>query len=153
MDTGHNHPPRCCCIDPQTNEMSDATKAAFGCPLCPDHGELAQLANTECPSCHQLPGRPPTDYCQMPAWHAARHIPIKTADHPGDWTATLTTQPATTTSQPTTHTRAHHCPTWEDPEGCRCEPTPLATPTPGACPQCGHPRHDTGPCPSCTWCP
>lgn len=26
-------------------------------------------ADGPCPSCHQLPGRPPTEYCRHPEWH------------------------------------------------------------------------------------
>jgi hypothetical protein len=38
VNTTHNHPPRCCCAYPEPDARVD-------CPLCPDHGELAQLAN------------------------------------------------------------------------------------------------------------
>lgn len=93
----HRHAPRCCCfVDPP--ESADHT-----CPLCPNHGELAQLGNnatcgyygcplkpghesdhelsahtraqaatltTEYPCCHQLEGRPHTDYCPTRCGHA-----------------------------------------------------------------------------------
>lgn len=36
----HNHPPRCCCISGWVD------KPDTPCPLCPEHGELAQLGNT-----------------------------------------------------------------------------------------------------------
>lgn len=83
MNTGHNHPPRCCCFwPPQAQPPSDSST----CRQCPQHGELAQLGNTECPSCHQTNGRPPTDYCQSPNWHTATHPtprqPACTATHP-----------------------------------------------------------------------
>lgn len=62
----HNHPPRCCCSSLDIGTMRERLDH---CPLCPAHGELAQLGNGECPSCHQLPGRPPTEYCQTPRAH------------------------------------------------------------------------------------
>jgi hypothetical protein len=105
--TAHNHPPLCCCI-PDKGPLGPGDR----CPLCPEHGELAQLANQctcgtpglnyegpqrdcpihgeaiegEYPCCHQLVGRPHTDYC--PA-------------HPA-MPRTQTSQPHTTTSQRTT---------------------------------------------------
>lgn len=69
----HNHPPRCCCISGWVDRPDTP------CPLCPEHGELAQLSNDKPPNaipanvtprtdyeytcCHQLIGRPHTDYC------------------------------------------------------------------------------------------
>lgn len=100
MTTTHNHPPRCCCAFARD---VDAYEPTTPCPLCPEHGELAQLGNdnppnaipanvtwhrtsehdahetwrcqpelcgsqptqypAEYPCCHQLAGRPHTDYC------------------------------------------------------------------------------------------
>lgn len=61
MNTGHNHPPRCCC-DP------DNPLRQLHCPLCPEHGELAQLGDQECTSCHaHAPNAQQivhTDYCR-----------------------------------------------------------------------------------------
>lgn len=71
----HNHPPHCCC------GVREFARPAPGyeCPLCPEHGELAQLGDDNPPNtipanvtprtdyeyscCHQLVGRPHTDYC------------------------------------------------------------------------------------------
>ena len=84
----HNHAPRCCC----KVEWDQGR-----CPSCTEHGDLATLGDTngECPSCHQLPGRTPTDYCQQPDWHSV----MLTA------TWTQTTQPATRTTTPPTQIR------------------------------------------------
>src|SRR5688500_5294495 len=66
----HNHPPRCCCAFARD---VDAYEPTTPCALCPEHGELAQLGDiesppitavTEYPCCHQLVGRPHTDYCR-----------------------------------------------------------------------------------------
>lgn len=36
----HNHPPLCCCPDPRPR----TGYRPLICPLCPEHGELAQLS-------------------------------------------------------------------------------------------------------------
>lgn len=155
----HNHPPRCCCF------LNPPTTDDHICPLCPEHGELAQLGNDNSPRtiriyacCNQLVGRPHTDYCPT--------------GRGGMW-ATQATQPTTVTSTPPTQvrmpdgstrpaTRDDHldllgvprctCPpaqivgsggdTIDQSDDPACprhgEPTPLATPTPaGVCPSCG----------------
>jgi hypothetical protein len=121
VNTAHNHPPRCCCI-----QLHDSQRLSTDlCPLCPEHGELAQLSNGECPNCHQLPGRPHTEFCQLGA--PLSGIEVR---NPGDRTTLAPGQ----TSQPATHTRT----------------TPLATPTPaGACPSC-HLDYDWPPTQACT---
>jgi hypothetical protein len=116
MTASHNHPPRCCCRHVAT--ISDPDRICPGCPL---HGELAALADHECPSCHQLPGRPPTDYCGRPDWHNA--------------TPDRTPQPDTRTSlvellTPTTHHQhgEHHPRTACHPLTCKRLPTLPNTP-------------------------
>ena len=115
MDTTkHNHPPRCCCPPGPIQPLGEPPEGPDECPLCPEHGELAQLGRIDvhelsanldpnpfteaagipsieptdaahdaavaaalastrlpgpCPSCHQLPGRPPTEYCETPNRH------------------------------------------------------------------------------------
>lgn len=120
----HNHPPRCCCEIPDGHTVADFRNNTPGpqdrCPLCPEHGELAQLdndkppnaipANVTCghrnlaatsqdpctypphpigtrhswqaneyPCCHQLAGRPHTDYCRQDAQ----------AGNPDGWAAAI----------------------------------------------------------------
>ena len=69
--TQHNHPPRCCChYSAEAITADDVTI----CPMCTEHGELAQLAKRtpeypgqpepQYPCCHQTIGRPHTDYCR-----------------------------------------------------------------------------------------
>lgn len=81
----HNHPPRCCCESQPGGAMINT------CPQCHEHGELAQLGNDNSPNsipanvtphtdyeyacCHQLVGRPHTDYCPRHPWND----PTKTA--------------------------------------------------------------------------
>ena len=70
--TQHNHPPRCCCIS--INDEQFGTYRTDKCPMCIEHGELAQLAEwkpeypgqpePQYPCCHQTIGRPHTDYCR-----------------------------------------------------------------------------------------
>lgn len=100
----HNHPPRCCCL----RVALHAHRNDPPCPSCPQHGELAQLADNECPSCHQLPGRGHTDYCPTrrcncdpgPDGHPHRdYCNLNQA-------LTQTTQPATRTTTPPTQLRA-----------------------------------------------
>jgi hypothetical protein len=169
----HNHPPRCCCI-----QLHDSQRLSTDlCPLCPEHGELAQLSNsesrcicrphlipgttdqdcpvhrTEYPCCHQLAGRPHTDYCPRlqactlngcpytrPHYHQGDDEIVFTGGHTlNEETGimrppTSTTQATAQTSQPATHTRT----------------TPLDTPTPaGACPSC-HLDYDWPPTQACT---
>lgn len=38
-EINHNHPPLCCCPDLRTDYRPSTI-----CPLCPEHGELAQLS-------------------------------------------------------------------------------------------------------------
>ena len=77
MTAEHNHPPRCCChYSAEAITADDVTV----CPMCIEHGELAQLAKRtpeypgqpepQYPCCHQTIGRPHTDYC--------RHAPGRT---------------------------------------------------------------------------
>jgi hypothetical protein len=165
MTAQHNHPPRCCCVAGWIDEPDDP------CRLCPEHGELAQLGNPqpgECPLCHSEIGKQHTDYCRFDG--VVSTLPVKVADHPTDWTATVvsldplegtdmthsqTSQPATRTSQPTTFARdwcsavgGRHldgC----TPDHCASEPTPTAEDTPGSnCPSCLQPRNTT-PGPGC----
>ena len=73
--TQHNHPPRCCCIS--INDEQFGTYRTDPCPMCIEHGELAQLAEwkpeypgqpePQYPCCHQTIGRPHTDYCRTGA--------------------------------------------------------------------------------------
>lgn len=64
--TAHNHAPCCCC--PTLTELGVMTiREQDACPLCVEHGELAQLAEPECPSCHTVAGHPHTEYCQLSA--------------------------------------------------------------------------------------
>jgi hypothetical protein len=60
-EIAHNHPPNCCC-------WVDDTEEVRRCPLCPEHGELAQLNDPrpgECPICHSQIGRQHTEYCRF----------------------------------------------------------------------------------------
>lgn len=60
--TAHNHPPRCCC---EADDNPTGSNERLDCALCPEHGELAQLADPECPSCHTHGEHPHTEYCQL----------------------------------------------------------------------------------------
>jgi hypothetical protein len=63
-EIAHNHPPRCCC----ERYSYGTTQALRNCPLCTEHGELAQLAQPqpgECPLCHSEIGKQHTDYCRF----------------------------------------------------------------------------------------
>jgi len=65
-EIAHNHPPRCCCPDQIDHDAG--TYAVAVCPLCTEHGELAQLAEPqpgECPVCHSEIGKQHTDYCRF----------------------------------------------------------------------------------------
>lgn len=67
--TAHNHPPRCCC---EADDNPTGSNERLDCPLCPEHGELARLAEPECTSCHTVAGHPHTEYCQLANWAGHR---------------------------------------------------------------------------------
>lgn len=126
MTTIHNHPPRCCCEIPDGHAIADLRDGTPGpndrCPLCPEHGDLAQLDESdtttvirfdgvtdeipgECPICHSLIGKQHTDYCRFTGVVSmSARLPQSIAAH----FVTHVIQPATTTSQPDTHTRSLH---------------------------------------------
>lgn len=57
----HNHPPACCCKLARVAPPDQPALAYVDrCPSCVEHGDLA---NPSCHNCHQLPGRPHTEYC------------------------------------------------------------------------------------------
>ena len=64
------------------------------CPVCPEHGDLAQLAGEpqpgECPICHQPIGREHTDYCRLTGPVSA--LPILDLDSFTSRTSTPPTQ-------------------------------------------------------------
>lgn len=109
----HNHPPRCCCEI--ANDETAVRGRLVDCPLCPEHGELAQLSNTNPPNdipanvtprtdyeyacCHQLVGRPHTDYC--PSRHGQQQSP---AEVQRIAQANLAANPLGMRHQPQTHT-------------------------------------------------
>jgi len=67
-EIAHNHPPRCCCITSAEQPAAVNPGGTIACPLCPEHGELAQLAEPqpgECPVCHSEIGKQHTDYCRF----------------------------------------------------------------------------------------
>lgn len=107
---GHNHPARCCCSLPD-----DPIGVRPVCPVCVEHGELAQLGkltiervaelldvppgllvrtDLEYACCHQLVGRPHTDYCQEAACAGTAPAPPNTADAPPPPTTGETATPA-----------------------------------------------------------
>ena len=72
----HNHAPHCCCH----LELDQGR-----CPVCPDHGDLADQA--EYPCCHQLEGRPHTDYCLNALPSSGEGLPLpeqRPDDDPAD---------------------------------------------------------------------
>ncbi len=61
----HNHRPLCCCqLDPDDVEcgalIGEHVHPLVRCPSCVEHGDLAQ---PQCDQCHELVGRPHTEYC------------------------------------------------------------------------------------------
>jgi hypothetical protein len=171
-EIAHNHPPRCCC----QFEYRQGALVEAPCPLCPEHGELAQLAQPqpgECPICHSEIGKQHTDYCRFTGIVTA--LPILDLD-----------QFRTQTSTPTTHARTELTTTppagvptgqwlhytgnpdriehraiggqWHNSQSCEmnicgatpadAEPTPTATPTPEACTSCTR-DYDQTPGPNC----
>lgn len=60
MTAEHNHQPRCCCSSQCNTILAGDKCEEHTCPACVEHGELAR---TECPKCHQLAGRPHTEFC------------------------------------------------------------------------------------------
>lgn len=112
---GHNHPARCCC-----SLSDDPIGVRPVCPVCVEHGELAQLGkhtiervaelldvppgllvrtDLEYACCHQLVGRPHTDYCQAHGYDGApcagtAPAPPNTADAPPPPTTGETATPA-----------------------------------------------------------
>ena len=97
MTTAHNHPPRCCCGYSDCCGWTDPSPHIGTCPLCPEHGELAQLAGEpqpgECPICHQPIGREHTDYCRLTGPVSA--LPILDLDSFTSRTSTPPTQART----------------------------------------------------------
>jgi hypothetical protein len=138
----HNHPPRCCCISGWVD------KPDRPCPLCIVHGELAQLSNpnstAEYPCCHQLVGRPHTDYCDV----GRPSQPITRTSQPDTQRRDLTGTSADTLTQ-LDHTmrRGNHISTHLR---TLCEPgfcgrTPLAEHTPPSAQPAQDPPHDSWP--------
>lgn len=169
----HNHPPRCCCALPD-----DPVGVHTRCELCPEHGELAQLGNSNPANaipagvviadlayscCHQLVGRPHTEYCPTLRAEAEADEMARAGLDLG-----MTRQP-TTGTRGTATDRLHigaaltpgaiiptherhqchpdHCgmwattttqpPTQTSTPSTQARSTPLAGPTPGTCPSCG----------------
>lgn len=141
------------------------------CTSCPEHGDLAQLSQpTECPACHTHDGHPHTDYCRRPQIQGERGPELFITSEPG----TRISQPVTITRdmiEGPAHPSAYDVIQAEQAQasraaagyctgcgsnghqhiiGCKYEPTPLATPTPGQCASC-HRDYDHTPTPTCRY--
>lgn len=95
----HNHPPRCCCVWAREADSYEPVTYCPSCPEHGELARLTAFDGVcgfrhliapdqtctskphppgtphswdlppECPSCHQLQGRPPTEYCLHASWH------------------------------------------------------------------------------------